>query len=92
MQTHEKLEVITQLRQLPGIGPSLAQDLYDLGIRSCKELIQHDPKQLYKDLCTLRNARIDRCVLYVFRCVHYYVTNTEHDPELLKWWNWKDRK
>jgi hypothetical protein len=20
----------------------------------------------------------------------YYASNAEHDPELLKWWNWKD--
>jgi hypothetical protein len=34
---------------------------------------------------------VDRCVLYVFRCAVYYANNKTHDPELLKWWNWKDR-
>lgn len=29
---------------------------------------------------------------YVFRCAKYYAVNSEHDPELLKWWNWKDEK
>jgi hypothetical protein len=28
-------------------------------------------------------------VLYVFRCAVYYAGHREHDPELLKWWNWK---
>jgi hypothetical protein len=30
-------------------------------------------------------------VLYVFRCAVYYASHEVHDPELLKWWNWKDR-
>ncbi len=29
-------------------------------------------------------------LLYVFRCAVYYATNKKHDPELLKWWNWKE--
>jgi hypothetical protein len=33
---------------------------------------------------------VDRCVLYVFRCAVYFASEAEHDPELLKWWNWKD--
>ncbi|MBC8473125.1 MAG: pathogenicity locus, partial [Planctomycetes bacterium] len=32
------------------------------------------------------------CMLYVLRCAVYYASNTEHDPDLLKWWNWKDRE
>ena len=28
-------------------------------------------------------------MLYVFRCALYYASNDIHDPELLKWWNWK---
>ncbi|MGA3073400.1 MAG: helix-hairpin-helix domain-containing protein, partial [Bryobacteraceae bacterium] len=31
------------------------------------------------------------CVLYVFRCAVYFASEAEHDPELLKWWNWKDQ-
>jgi hypothetical protein len=33
---------------------------------------------------------VDRCVLYVFRCAVYFASESKHDPELLKWWNWKD--
>lgn len=35
---------------------------------------------------------MDRCMLYVFRCAVYYASSEQHDPELLKWWNWKDDK
>jgi hypothetical protein len=34
--------------------------------------------------------QIDPCVLYVFRCAVYYASHEVHDPDLLKWWNWKD--
>ncbi|WP_334292712.1 helix-hairpin-helix domain-containing protein [Parasporobacterium paucivorans] len=29
-------------------------------------------------------------MLYVFRCAVYYANEEAHDPEKLKWWNWKD--
>jgi len=29
-------------------------------------------------------------VLYTFRCAVYYASNSNHDPEKLKWWNWKN--
>jgi hypothetical protein len=41
------------------------------------------------DLCDLRCQKVDRCVLYVFRCAVYAATNEAPDPELLKWWSWK---
>ena len=49
-------------------------------------------RRLSKDaLSALRGRKMDRCVLYVFRCAVYFASESEHDPELLKWWNWKDR-
>ncbi len=80
----------SELEIIPGVGPSMAGDLKDLGIQTVQDLHDRDPEMLYRDLCTLRRARIDPCVLYVFRCAVYYANNTSHDPELLKWWNWKD--
>jgi hypothetical protein len=46
---------------------------------------------MYADLCRQRKAAVDRCVLYVFRCAVYFASQTVHDPELLKWWRWKDK-
>ncbi|MEJ2052157.1 MAG: helix-hairpin-helix domain-containing protein, partial [Calditrichota bacterium] len=40
--------------------------------------------------CFQSGYKVDRCMLYVFRTAVYYVSNTGHDPEKLKWWNWKD--
>jgi hypothetical protein len=82
--------VLKQLQVIPGIGPSMAQDLYDLGFRSVEDLVGHNPEKMYDDLCRMRGGHIDRCVLYVFRCAVYFAFTKNHDPELLKWWNWKD--
>ena len=78
------------LQTIPGIGPSMAQDLRDLGIYSVGELVGQQPAVMYKRLCQLHDMRIDRCVLYVFRCAVYFATEDQHDQDLLKWWNWKD--
>lgn len=81
---------ITELRRIPGVGPSIAQDLVDLGIQWVIDLKGADPEALYERLCLMRGQHIDRCVLYVFRCAVYFASHEEHDPLLLKWWNWKD--
>lgn len=78
------------LQQIPGVGPSIEQDLHDLGVRRVADLRGADPVALYERLCLQRGAHIDRCVLYVFRCAVYYASHERHDPEKLKWWNWKD--
>ncbi len=39
----------------------------------------------------LTGAKTDPCVLYAFRCATYYARGGR-EPELLKWWNWKNRK
>ena len=83
---------LRDLRRIPGVGPSLAQDLADLGIRRVTDLRRRSPERLYQRLCTLRGEHIDRCVLYVFRCAVYFATEPRPDADRLKWWNWKDSK
>lgn len=81
---------LKQFQQIPGVGKSIAQDFWDLGLRSISDLKKYSPDQLYDKLCMLKNCKVDRCMLYVLRCAVYFATEKEHDPELLKWWNWKD--
>lgn len=78
------------LETIPGVGPSLAQDLRDLGIRRVAELRGQDPERLYARLIAQRGVHQDRCVLYVFRCAVYFAETAQPEPERLKWWNWKD--
>ena len=78
------------LTVIPGVGPSIASDLHALGIQEVADLRGKNPERLYSELCRERGQHIDRCVLYVFRCAVYFASESQHDPELLKWWNWKN--
>lgn len=80
-----------ELQQLPAVGPSIAQDLRRLGVKSVKDLARRDPERLYERLCVLTQERQDPCVLYTFRCAVYAARTPRPKPELLKWWNWKGR-
>jgi len=81
---------LVDLSRIPGVGPSIASDLYSLGIREVADLRARDPEVLYSELCRKLGQHVDRCVLYVFRCAVYFASESKHDPELLKWWKWKD--
>jgi hypothetical protein len=88
-----KSEALKGLRVIPGVGREIALDLYrDLGIRTVSDLKGQDPEKLYARLCDKAGIKIDRCMLYVMRCAVYYAKtpSERRDPELLKWWNWKD--
>jgi hypothetical protein len=81
---------IRSLSVLPGIGPSLATDLYLLGIHTVESLKGRDPEALYRKLSKLVVQPVDRCVLYAFRCAVYFASEDHPDPKKLKWWLWMD--
>ena len=83
---------VDDLQTIPGVGPSLAGDLRDLGVTSVAALRNRNPERLYASLNDIRGVRQDPCVLYVFRCAVYFARADKPRPELLKWWTWKDRK
>ena len=85
-----RTESLRELRTIPGIGPSLALDLYSLGIRRVADLKTKDPEKLYRGLERLTASKQDRCVLYTFRCAIYFAQTKHPKPEKLLWWNWKD--
>lgn len=87
----EKAIVLKKFRVIPGVGKSIAEDLWELGYRSFEDLKSEIPEQMYENFCSMVGMRVDRCLLYVFREVVYYVNNSTHAPDLLKWWNWKDK-
>ena len=77
-------------QEIPGVGKTIAQDFLNIGLCSMDDLKTADPEELYMRLCAFQEQKVDRCMLYVLRCAVYYASHTKHDPELLKWWNWKD--
>jgi hypothetical protein len=78
------------LRSIPGVGPAIAADLRRLGVRRTTDLASRDPQELYERLEDLDGGHVDRCVLYVFRAAVHHAGGASGDPELAKWWNWKD--
>lgn len=83
---------IGELRQIPGVGKQTEQDLIAIGYATIDSLRGADPEELYEQECIRQGAKVDRCVLYVYRCAVYYANTApeEREPALLKWWNWKD--
>ncbi len=89
---NSKNQSLRVLRTLPGVGVSIANDLYQIGIQSVEDLQGKDPEDLYIRSNEKVGHRQDRCLLYVFRCAVYVAQTPEadRDPKKLKWWNWKD--
>jgi len=81
---------LKELMTIPGVGPSIARDLWELGLRKVADLKGSSPEALYAAHCDAKGMTIDRCWLYVARCAVYFASTERHDPEKLKWWNWKD--
>jgi hypothetical protein len=75
-------ETLKLLQTIPNIGPSMAQDLYDLGYRKPSDLKKQDPVAMYEKLCKMTKSRQDPCVLDTFMAaVHFAETGEEK-----KWW------
>jgi Pathogenicity locus len=87
-----KNQAITELKQIPGVGVSIATDLWNIGITSINDLKANDPELLYHQSNKFAGCVQDRCLLYVFKCAVYYAeTPKKKNKEKLKWWNWKDK-
>ena len=90
--TNDKAASLRELMEIPGVGKSIANDLWNIGIRHTKDLKRRNAQELYDLSNRYAGAVQDRCLLYVFRCAVYYAsTKSENQQaEKLKWWNWKD--
>ncbi len=91
MDEPNKQVALKEFQCIPGVGKSISMDLWNMGFRAVQELQNQDPEEMYVKFCVQQGMHVDRCLLYVFRCAVYYASNAQHDPELLKWWNWKDK-
>jgi hypothetical protein len=89
-----KQEKLNELTRLPGVGNSIARDLWNLGIRNVDDLKGKSPEKLYEQSNDLVGTVQDRCLLYVFRCAVYYAETVpgKHEKEKLNWWYWKGKE
>ncbi len=81
--------MVSPLRQIPGVGRETETDLRALGVEEVEQLVGLDPDALFSRLAHHQGGYTDRCNLYVYRCAIYYAEGGR-DPDLLKWWKWKD--
>lgn len=75
---------LTDLQQLPNVGPAVAADLHLLGITAPSDLLGRDPYAMYDDLCRLTGARHDPCVLDTFIAVTRFMSGDPAKP----WWKY----
>jgi hypothetical protein len=80
----------SELETIPGIGKSMARHLKNVGYHTVESLKGQNPEEIYRKDCAYHGSPVDRCVLYVYRLAVYFAENEIHEPEKLKWWNWKD--
>jgi Pathogenicity locus len=83
--------VRSDLETVPGIGPNMAEHLRCLGVTQAADLRGQSPEALYERDSEPAEGHLDPCVLVAHRRVVYFASNEQHDPVLLKWWNWKNR-
>ena len=81
---------LKELQIIPGVGKSIARDLYNIGIREVADLKNKNPEKLYQQSNEYCGIVQDRCLLYVFRCAVYFAETKKREPQKLNWWYWKD--
>jgi hypothetical protein len=75
---------ILGLRQIINVGPSIADDLIQIGIDSPQQLTGRDPVQLYQQICENSGVFNDPCVLDVMiSCVDFMNGNPPQS-----WWSY----
>ena len=83
---------MSDLRKVPGVGPKYEKEFMDLGYDSLESLKNADPDELYFDACVKHNFRLEKCILYVFRCAVAYAKDPDPDPEEYRWWYYCDEE
>lgn len=76
-------ETVTELTELPNIGPAVARDLRLVGIKQAQDLIDKDPYQLYDSLCQKTATKHDPCVIDVFLAAVDFMEGGKAVP----WWS-----
>lgn len=77
-------------REIPNVGKQTEMDLLSMGYTSVESLKGKKAEDLYNEECRLRGCTIDRCQLYLYRALEYYINTAKPDMEKCKWWHWKD--
>ena len=77
----------SELRKIPGVGPSMARRLERIGCPTLESLRGQDPEELYRRDCLSQGGPVDRCVLYVYRLAVNYAQHGQCPPDRQNWWD-----
>jgi len=77
-----------RLTDLRGVGPSIAEDLRQLGIFTVEQLASSDGRDLYDRLSALTGVRQDPCVEDTFVCAVAQARDSDLPAEQRDWWFW----
>ena len=83
-------KTVPPFRKLTNVGVQTEQDLLAMGYTSIDSLNGVKADDLYQKECDLRGCSIDRCQLYLYRALEYYINSENPDIKKCKWWYWKD--
>jgi hypothetical protein len=87
-----KTAAARRLRDLRGVGKSIAKDIEMLGVKSVEQLARQDGQRMYLKLCQLTGVRQDPCVLDTFRCAVAQAQNPNLPREQQDWWWWSRKR
>lgn len=90
MNKNQQLKELQKLQKIPGVGKVIAEVFWNVGVKNISDLKKKNPEKLYSKICASKKCVVDRCVLYVCRSSVYFAEHKKHNPEKLKWWNWKE--
>ena len=73
---------LTELEQVPNVGPAVAADLRLLGLARPEDLLGRDPYAMYDELCRVTKQRHDPCLLDTFIAAVRFMGGEPAKP----WW------
>jgi hypothetical protein len=88
MMRAAKSTEVTDLEQIPNVGPSIAANLNKIGIQEPQDLPGKDPYQLFEHLCEVTGQRHDPCVIDVFIAAVRFMEGAAARP----WWKYTQER
>lgn len=73
-------------RKLPNVGSQTEQDLLAMGYTTIESLKGKKAEDLYREECLLKSCTVDRCQLYLYRALEYYLNTKTPDKNKLSQW------
>lgn len=80
-----------ELEKIPGVAKAMKKNLQTLGYQQVEELKDADPEEMYERLQTIKDEKIDRCVLYVFRTAVAFAKEEQKEHFQKNWWDFKEK-